>query len=91
MPPEKAFCTTEKNRIDLSAGRQYLRPQDIIDVFANAIDIAIDNMPRLHTSGADLIIAPGLSSYSRRDASRPPGLIKEGEKAVQQLLMKLQS
>jgi NTE family protein len=77
--------------IDLSTGRQYQRPQDIIDVFANAIDIAIDNVTRLQTSDADLIIAPGLSSYSRRDTSRIPELIKEGEKAAQQLLMKLQS
>lgn len=77
--------------IDLSAGRQYQRPQDVIDVFANAIDIAIDNVTRLQTSDADLIIAPGLSSYSRRDTSRIPDLIKEGEKAAQKLLMKLRS
>ena len=29
--------------VNLSAGHDYQRPQDIIDVFANAIDIAIDN------------------------------------------------
>ena len=75
--------------VDLSAGRQYQRPQDIIDVFANAIDIAIDNVTRLQTSDADLVIAPCLSSYSRRDTSRIPELIKEGEKAAQQLIMKL--
>jgi len=77
--------------VDLSAGRQYQKPQDIVDVFANAIDIAIDNVTRLQTSDADLIIAPGLSSYSRRDTSRIPELIKEGEKAAQQLFMTLRS
>lgn len=75
--------------IDLGAGREYQRPQDIIDVFANAIDIAIDNVTRLQTSDADLIVAPSLSSYNRRDTSRIPDLIKEGEKAAQQLLGKL--
>lgn len=75
--------------VDLSAGRHYQRPQDIVDVFANAIDIAIDNVTRLQTSAADLIIAPVLSSYSRRDTSRIPDLIKEGERAAQQLFVKL--
>ena len=77
--------------VDLSAGRKYQRPQDIIDVFANSIDIAIDNVTRLQTSDADLIIAPGLSAYSRRDTSRIPELIREGEKTTQKLFMKLRS
>ena len=77
--------------VNLSAGRHYQRPQDIIDVFANAIDIAIDNVTRSQTSEADLIIAPRLSSYSRRDMSRIPELIEEGYRSARQLLDKLQS
>jgi len=77
--------------VNLSAGRQYQRPQDIIDVFANAIDIAIDNVTRSQTSDADLIIAPRLSSYSRRDMSRIPELIDEGFRSTRQLLDKLKS
>lgn len=75
--------------VSLSAGRQYQRPQDIIDVFANAIDIAIDNVTRSQTSEADLVIAPRLSSYSRRDMSRIPELIDEGYRSTRQLLDKL--
>jgi len=75
--------------VDLSAGRHYQRPQDIIDVFANAIDIAMDNVTRSQTSEADLIIAPELSSYSRRDISRIPELIEEGYRSTRQLLDKL--
>jgi NTE family protein len=77
--------------VDLSAGRHYQRPQDIIDVFANAIDIAIDNVTRSQTSDADLVIAPELSSYSRRDMSRIPELIEEGHRVTRQLLDKLKN
>ena len=72
--------------VNLSAGRHYQRPQDIIDVFANAIDIAIDNVTRSQTSEADLIVAPRLASYSRRDMSRIPELIDEGYRSTKQLL-----
>jgi len=74
--------------VDLSAGRHYQRPDDIIDVLANAIDIAIDNVTRHQTGSADLVIAPELSAYSRRDTSRIPELIEEGYKAARQLLEK---
>jgi NTE family protein len=77
--------------VSLSAGRQYQRPQDIIDVFANAIDIAIDNVTRSQTSEADLIVAPRLSSYSRRDMSRIPELIDEGYRSTRQILGKLKT
>ena len=77
--------------VNLSAGHDYQRPQDIIDVFANAIDIAIDNVTRSQTSEADLIVAPRLSSYSRRDMSRIPELIDEGYRSTEQLLDKLKS
>jgi NTE family protein len=77
--------------VDLNAGRHYQRPEDIIDVLANAIDIAIDNATRLQTSDADLIIAPQLASYSRRDTSRIPELIEEGYRCARQLLEKVKS
>ena len=77
--------------VDLSAGRHYQRPQDIIDVFANAIDIAIDNVTRSQTSEANLIIAPELSAYSRRDMSLIPDLIEVGYRNTRQLLDKLKS
>lgn len=77
--------------VDLNAGRQYQRPKDIIDVFANAIDIAIDNVTRSQTSEADLVIAPELSPYNRRDTSRTPELIEEGYRSTRHLLDKLKS
>jgi NTE family protein len=75
--------------VDLNAGRQYQRPEDIIDVVANAIDIAIDNVTQSQTNEADLVIAPELSSYSRRDTSRTNELIDEGYETACKLLDKL--
>ena len=77
--------------VDLTAGRQYQRPQDIIDVVVNAIDISIDNVTRAQSSEADLIIAPELSSYSRRDTSRINELIDAGYESACKLLDKLKS
>lgn len=75
--------------VDLNAGRHYERPEDIVDVFANAIDIAIDNFTRSQLKTADLIIAPELSSYSRRDTSRVTELINEGYQAALKVLEKV--
>jgi len=75
--------------VDLNAGRHYQRPEDIIDVLANAIDIAIDNVTRHQTSDADLVIAPELASYSRRDTSRIGELIEEGYQVTRQLLARV--
>lgn len=77
--------------VDLTAGRHYQRPQDIIDVVVNAIDISIDNVTKTQTSEADLIIAPELSSYGRRDTSRINELIDEGYESTCKLLDKLRS
>jgi len=77
--------------VDLNAARRYKRPDDVIDVLANALDIAIDNVTRHQTSDADLIIAPELSTYSRRDTSRIPEMIEEGYKATTQLIEKLKN
>ncbi|MEJ2469872.1 MAG: patatin-like phospholipase family protein [Desulfuromonadales bacterium] len=74
--------------VDLNAGRHYQRPEDIVDVLANAIDIAIDNVTRSQADDADLVIAPELTSYSRRDTSRVAELIEEGYRVTCRLLDK---
>ncbi|MDT8441425.1 MAG: patatin-like phospholipase family protein [Desulfuromonadales bacterium] len=72
--------------VDLNAHRHYQRPEDIVDLLANAIDIAIDNVTRTQVSDADLLIAPELASYSRRDTSRFAELVEEGYQTTCQLL-----
>ncbi len=68
--------------VDLNAGRKYKKPEDLIDVVLNAIDITIDNVTRMQTQKADLVIAPKLSAYNRTDTGHVPDLVKEGYTAA---------
>lgn len=67
--------------VDLGAQRSYRRPDDLIDVLVNSIDIAIDNATRLQTSDVEIMIAPQLGAYSRTDSAQIGELIDEGYKA----------
>lgn len=68
--------------VDLNACRKYKKPEDLIDVVLNAIDITIDNATRMQTQKADLVIAPKLSAYNRTDRGHVPDLIREGYTAA---------
>jgi NTE family protein len=68
--------------VDLSARRSYRKPDDLIDVLMNSIDIAIDNATRLQTSKADIVISPELSAYSRTDTAQISELVDEGFRAA---------
>ncbi len=70
--------------VDLSAKRSYRRPDDLVDVLVNSIDIAIDNATRLQTSEADIVISPDLRAYSRMDAGQIDKLVDEGYKACRE-------
>lgn len=72
--------------VDLNAKRTYQSPDDIIDLLANALDVAIDNATRIQTDEADLLITPELTAYSRTDRDRIPELIKEGYDAAKKIL-----
>ena len=72
--------------VNLGAQRSYRKPDDLIDVLINAIDIAIDNATRLQTSEADLVISPELSAYSRTDSGKISELIEEGYKAARSVI-----
>ena len=72
--------------VDLSANRSYRKPEDLIDVLINSMDIAIDNATRLQTSDADLVIAPKLHAYSRTDPKQISELVDEGYKACRSAL-----
>lgn len=75
--------------VDLNAKRKYRKPDDIIDILANALDLAIDNATRLQTEEADLLIAPELSAYNRADVENLDDLIKEGYDAAREILDKV--
>lgn len=64
--------------VDINANRKYRKPEDLIDVLANALDLAIDNATRIQTEEADILIAPELSAYNRTDVKNVHDLVKEG-------------
>jgi NTE family protein len=68
--------------VDLSARRSYRKPDDLIDVLMNSIDVAIDTATRLQTSKADIVISPELSAYSRTDTAQISELVDEGFEAA---------
>ncbi len=72
--------------VDLNAARKYKKPDDLIDVLINAIDIAIDNATRMQTQKADLLIVPRLSAYNRTDREHVRDLIREGYTATTRMI-----
>ena len=86
ISPLKEMGATLTAGVDLSAHRSYRKPEDLIDVLINSMDIAIDNATRLQTSDADLVIAPKLHAYSRTNSGQISELVDEGYKACRSAL-----
>jgi len=68
--------------VNLSADRRYSKPNDIIDVILNAIDIAIDENTKEQVQQADVLIEPQLSLFPRMDVSMIDELIAEGYRSA---------
>ncbi|MGM0588514.1 MAG: patatin-like phospholipase family protein [Bacteroidota bacterium] len=71
--------------VDLSAHRSYERPDDIIDVLINAIDLAIDRPTPAHQQ-VDSWISPHLASYDRTDTERVSEIVEVGYKTTKEWL-----
>ena len=76
--------------VDINAKRKYQKPDDIIDILANALDLAIDNATRIQTEGADVLITPKLSAYNRADVEMVHDLVKEGYDAVHEAIREIE-
>ena len=74
--------------IDLSTNKRYQRPENIIDVMSNAVDIAMNNAIKLQTRSADLIIAPDLTAKSRINVEEVKQLIDIGYEETSDRLQK---
>lgn len=77
--------------VDLNANRNYEKPEDIIDLMVNAMDIALDNSARIQTEDADVIIAPELSDFSRSNPDALPELIRIGYEATKKVIIEYDS
>lgn len=64
--------------IDLSTNRHFQKPENIIDVMSNAVDIAMNNATKLQIRSADLIIAPDLTAKSRINVEEVKQLVDIG-------------
>ena len=78
VSPLKAMGAVTRVGLDLNANRRYSKPEDIFDVVANGIDIAIDHSARIQGSEAEVRIAPDLNGHSRTDPAEVDALIQAG-------------
>lgn len=91
VAPLREFGTRSIIGVDLNLRREYQRPDDLVDVVLNSIDIAINNATRLRAGeDIDLLIAPPLSSYSRFRSKRGAQLVEEGLHATREALREWQ-
>jgi len=73
--------------VDLTAKRgQYPRPQNLIGVMTNAIEMGIARTTRFQAQIADLLICPDLSDFTGVDANHTDKLIQRGYEAAWQAL-----
>ena len=76
--------------VDINALRLYQKPDDIIEVVLNALDIAIETLSKATEDQVDILIRPELSSYSRTvdEPEKLRELIEKGYQSARQQLGK---
>lgn len=75
--------------VNLNGNFAYAKPDSILDVATNAMDIAIDLRTKEQIASADLGINLSLAQYSRKSTAHIDPLIKEGYKQTQEQLDQL--
>jgi len=68
--------------VDLTARREFPRPDHMIDVIGNAIEMALACSTRIQTKAADFLICPDLSGYSFVGTGHVDELIRKGYDAA---------
>tara|TARA_R110000868_G_scaffold104087_6_gene286286 strand:- start:3037 stop:3900 length:864 start_codon:yes stop_codon:yes gene_type:complete len=71
-----------KIAVNLNGNQGYPKPEGILDVLANALDISIDHQTKEQLEDADIVISMDLSKYGRFKNDRSDELISEGLKAA---------
>lgn len=69
--------------VNLNGNKVYARPEGILDIVSNAMDIAIDAQTRSQLKQADITISIDLTKYSRTNSKDFDHLLSEGRKAAQ--------
>jgi NTE family protein len=66
--------------VDLNAKNSYSKPDNILDVIINSLDLLMKQSVKLQTEDADLLISPDLGAFNMSDMSQVDELIKAGYK-----------
>lgn len=64
--------------VDLNASNDFKTPTNIVDILLNSFHFLMKNAGKGETSGADVIIQPGLSSFNYTSMSQIDALIERG-------------
>ncbi|MBH48516.1 MAG: patatin [Halobacteriovorax sp.] len=73
-----------KIAVNLNGNQGYPKPDGILDVLANALDISIDHQTKEQLEEADIVISMDLSKYGRFKNERANELIDEGSSAAKE-------
>jgi len=73
--------------VDLGVGHSERRPENIIEVLANAFDFALMNASKHYREHADLIVEPDLSALNSADFDRTDELIERGYEEARRALV----
>ncbi|MGM0547579.1 MAG: patatin-like phospholipase family protein [Bacteroidota bacterium] len=68
--------------VDLNAYRNYKRPENILDILNNTLEIALKHLANVSLNEIDLLIQPNLSEFSRSDTEQVDRMIKRGYEAA---------
>ncbi|MBD3224970.1 MAG: patatin [Caldithrix sp.] len=74
--------------VDLNASQSFKKPDNIIDVLINTINITLLHATKLQTEEADLIIVPDLSAFNVIDTDQVADLIEKGYEDTKTVLQK---
>lgn len=75
--------------VDLNACYSFVKPENIVELLINTVNLALINVSKLQTEKADLLITPDLSRFNLYDTEQVPELIDIGYKESRKVLKEL--
>ncbi len=64
--------------VDLNAKQSFIKPNNIVEVLINTINLTLASATRLQTERTDLLITPDVSEFNLYDTSQVSALIERG-------------
>lgn len=77
--------------VDLNAYHRYERPDNILDVLNNTLEIALKHLANVNPKKIDLFIQPNLSAFSRSETKGMDEIIQRGYEATIKLFEALEN